>query len=262
MVEFWQALADNLDATLMIFARVTGIFSFNPLLARSNVPARVRAGLSLLITYILVMTMSVGELDIGDTAGSYVMCIVRELLIGVVIGFVCDLFIYMLYFAGDIMDSQAGLGMAKIFDPSSNIQMSMYGSYSGYMFYLYFFVSNAHLTFIQLFVDSFDALPLCTGVPNFRIGTAIMDMYSNLLILMVQLAMPVVAVELIVEFCVGVLMKAVPQIQIMAVNIQLKVACGFILLLAITPSLSDFIKDYIDKLIGTCREVLPLIINI
>lgn len=258
-MEFWDVLLNNFDVTLLIFARILGIFSFNPMLSRANVPAMVRVGVTLLITYVISLTLNVGEIDTGSTMGVYAMCFVRELMIGLVLGFVCDLFVYMLYLAGDIMDAQAGLGMAKVFDPSTSIQMSMYGSFAGFMMYLYFFVSNAHLTLIRIFVDSFEVIPLCSGYINADIGWTIAEMFSQILVLMMQLSMPVIAAELIVEMCVGVLMKAVPQVQIMVVNIQLKVIFGFVVLFAITSPMSEFIADYTEKLLNTCREILPLI---
>lgn len=260
-MDFWDVLFDNFEIKLLIFARILGIFSFNPILSRSNIPARVRVGATLLITYVVALTLDTGAVDAGNTMGQYVMCLVRELFIGLALGFVCDLFVYMIYLAGDIMDAQAGLGMAKVFDPSTSIQMSMYGSYAGFMMYLYFFASNAHLTLIRIFADSFEVLPLCSGYVNWDLGWQMTEMFSHILVLMMQLAMPVAAAELIVEFCVGVLMKAVPQIQIMVVNIQLKVIFGFIILFAITSPMSDFIADYTDKLLNTCRDILPVILT-
>ena len=258
-MDFWDALLSDLDVKILIFARILGIFTFNPMLARSNIPARVRIGLTLLITYAVSLTLNVTEVDTGNTMGTYAMCFIREMFIGLVLGYVCDVFIYMIYVAGDIMDSQAGLGMAKVFDPASRIQMSMYGSYMGFIMYLYFFAANGHLTLVKIFVDSFEAIPLCSGYLNAEIGVHMLDMFTHIFTLMIQLAMPVVAAELIVEICVGVLMKAVPQIQIMVVNIQLKVALGFFMIFAITSPIAEFIADYMDNMLNTCKEVLPLI---
>ena len=258
-MDFWEVLFDNFEAKLLIFARILGIFSFNPMLSRSNIPARVRIGATMLITYVVALTLDTGGIDTGNTMGEYVMCFVRELFIGLVLGFICDMFVYMIYLAGDVMDAQAGLGMAKVFDPSTSIQMSMYGSYAGFILYLYFFASNAHLMLIRIFVNSFEVIPLCSGYVNWDIGWLITEMFARIFALMLQLAMPVVAAELIVEFCVGILMKAVPQIQIMVVNIQLKVIIGFFVLFAITSPMGEFIADYTEKLLNTCEEMLPLI---
>lgn len=258
-MDFWELLLSDFDIKLLVFARILGIFSFNPILSRNNIPARVRVGLSLLIAYIVALVLPPMDFDPGDTVGQYLMSFIAELFIGFVLGFICDLFVYMIYLAGDIMDSQAGLGMAKVFDPSTHIQMSMYGSYIGFFMYLYFFAANAHLTLIRIFVDSFEVVPLGGGHINPELGWTVVTMFSRILVLMMQLAMPVIAAELIVEFCIGILMKTVPQIQIIVVNIQLKVIVGFVVLFSITSPISEFIADYTDKMLGTCREILPLI---
>lgn len=258
-MDFWDALLSDLDVKILIFARILGIFTFNPMLARSNIPARVRIGLTLLITYAVSLTLNVTEVDTGNTMGTYAMCFVREIFIGLALGFVCDLFIYMLYLAGDVMDTQAGMSMAKVFDPGTRIQMSIFGSFIGFMAYLYFFSANAHLTLIRIFVDSFNVIPLCTGYINSDIGWHMLEMFSHIFSMMMQLAMPVIAAELILEFSVGLLMKAVSQIQIMVINIQLRSVIGFVLLLAMAAPLSEFIMSYIDNMLGTCQEILPLL---
>lgn len=258
-MDFWELLLSDFDIKLLIFGRILGIFAFNPLLSRSNIPVRARVGLTLLITYAAALVYDPADIDMGNTAGQYIMMLIGEIFIGLVLGFVCDLFVYMLYVAGDVMDAQAGLGMAKVFDPSTHIQMSMYGSYAGFMLYLCFFASNAHLTLIRIFLDSFEIIPLGGGQISSELGWRVTEMFAHVFVMMMQLAMPVIAAEMIVEFCVGVLMKAVPQIQIMVVNIQLKVVVGFIVLFAITSPMGEFIAKYTDNMLGTCRELLPVI---
>lgn len=260
-MDFWSVLLDNFEAALLIFARVLGIFTFNPLLSRKNIPAMLRIGISMVLTYILSMSMDTSSVDVGDTMGQYIMCMFREIFVGFVLGFVCSLFIFMLYVAGDIMDAQSGLGMAKVFDPSTSIQMSMFGSYIGFMMYLYFFVSNSHITFIRIFMDTFEVIPLAQGYVDADIGWKLIQMFMHLFVMMMQLAMPVIAAEMIVEICVGVMMKAVPQIQIMVVNIQLKVVVGYFMLLAIAAPLSSFIEKYTENMLNTCIEILPMIMR-
>ena len=64
--------------------------------------------------------------------------------------------------------------------------------------------------------------------------------------LAIKFAMPILAVELIVEMCMGIIMKAVPTIQIFVLNIHLKLIVGFIVIIAAAGPYSEFI----DKLFG------------
>ena len=46
----------------------------------------------------------------------------KEIFIGFLLGYVFNVFYYMLITAGDILDMNFGFAMAKIFDPATNIQ--------------------------------------------------------------------------------------------------------------------------------------------
>ncbi|MGN0697083.1 MAG: flagellar biosynthetic protein FliR [Oscillospiraceae bacterium] len=258
-MDFWELLLGSLDVKILVFARILGAFAFTPLLSRDSFPAQAKIGVSLLITYIITLTMGVTEVDTGVTVGAYMAAILSEMFVGAVIGFVMNMFMLMVQMSGDVMDSQTGLGMAKIFDPDTKIQMSVFGSFISFMMYMYFFVTDCHLTVINIFITSFEIIPLGGGELNPDLGMLICEFFSNMLVMALKLAMPIIAAELILRFCVGVLMKAVPQIQIMVVNIQMMLAVGFIVLFIIAAPMADFIDEYVADMLDSALNIIPQI---
>ncbi len=258
-MDLFTFLYSSLETDLLVFARILGIFIFNPILSRRNIPTIAKVGISIFITYIVVLTIQPEPIDSGTQAGVYLMLILRESFIGVVIGFISDLFFLTVQVAGEVMDMQSGLGMAKVFDPETRIQMSIMGSFLSFMLYLYFFVTNSHMSYIKLFVTSFDIIPLGGGGFSPDLGYNIAVYFSVLLAMVIKLAMPIIAAELIMEFCVGVLMKSVPQIQIMVVNIQMKVAFGFLMLFLTAIPISDFMDGYLDKWLEALEDLMMAI---
>ena len=109
--------------------------------------------------------------------------------------------------------------MAKIFDASSGVQMPLYGSIMTYMFIIYFFATDCHLSYIKIFAISYDFIPVGFKSLNPNVAMIIVNYFGTVLALAVKLALPLVIAQLVLEFCVGILMKAVPQIQVMQVNI-------------------------------------------
>ena len=221
----------------------------------------MKVGISIFISYIVILIVQPEPVDSSST-GEYLFLILRESMIGLIIGFITDLFFYGVQVAGEIMDMQSGLGMAKVFDPETNVQMSIMGSFLSFMLYLYFFAANAHMSYIRLFVVSYDIIPIGAEGFNADFGYAVAVYFSVLLSMVIKLAMPIMAAELILEFCMGVLMKSVPQIQIMVVNIQLKVAFGFLMLFLLAVPISEFIDRYLDTWLETLTEfveVLPAV---
>ncbi len=260
MDDFYSLVFVNFETNLLVLSRVIGIFAFNPILSRRNIPNMVKVICCLLIALIVIMVRQPDPIDTSPyPAGVYLMMLLREGFIGLVLGFITDMFFYTVQMAGEIMDMQAGLGMAKVFDPATNIQMSIMGSFVSFMMYLYFFVTNAHMTYIRLFTDSFDIIPLGIGGFNENLGLILVEYFSVVLTLVLKLAMPIVVSQTILQFCVGVLMKSVPQIQIMIVNIQLKVGFGFLILFLLAVPMSEFIDSFMETWMQTLEGVIPLI---
>ena len=208
---------------------------------------------------IVIMVRQPEPVETGTVIGVYLAMLLKEGFVGAVLGFITDMFFYSVQMSGEIMDMQSGLGMAKVFDPGTNLQMSIMGSFVSFMMYLYFFVINAHLTYIELFVKSFDIIPLGFEGINPDLGISIVEYFSVVLTLVLKIAMPLIVSQTILQFCVGVLMKSVPQIQIMVINIQLKVGFGFLILFLVAVPLSDFIEKFMDTWLETLEGVLPLI---
>lgn len=258
-MDFYTLLFDNFETNLLVFSRVLGIFAFNPILSRKNIPQMVKIICCIFIAMIVIMVRQPEPVDTGEVVGVYLIALLKEGFVGVVIGFVTDMFFYSVQMSGEIMDMQAGLGMAKVFDPGTNLSMSIMGSFVSFMMYLYFFVTNAHMTYIELFVKSFDIIPLGFEGISPDLGITIVEYFSVVLTLVLKLAMPLIVSQTILQFCVGVLMKSVPQIQIMVVNIQIKVGFSFLILFLVAKPLSEFLENFMDTWLETIEGIIPLI---
>ena len=101
----------------MVTARVAGIFSFNPIFSRRGVPNTIKAGASIMLA--VVMTAA-GDFDYTIPAGllPFMFDLVKELLVGAILGFFVNLLLQVFSMAGEVTDMQLGLSMAKSYDPT------------------------------------------------------------------------------------------------------------------------------------------------
>ena len=246
----WDTLYTNFSAFLLILCRTTGIFTFNPIFARNNVPNNIKAFMS--VVFAVVMTASMGTVTPPEFNGAFgfAFIILKELLIGMVFGFFTNLMITVLLYAGEVMDTEIGFGMAKAYDPATGVTMPVFGNYYYYLFVLYFFLTRGHLTYIRLFDMSYELIPIGYEFTDNTLNLAmiIVMYFATVLELAIKFAMPVLAAELIVEVCMGIIMKAVPTIQIFVLNIQLKLIVGFIILIAAAPVMAEFVEGLFDIL--------------
>ncbi len=233
----------NTPVWLLTFARLGGLIGMNPLLSRRNVPASVRAGLIFLMTLLLVPGQT-GATLAGSGSLALAAAMLRELLVGLVCGFVFQIYYYMLFFAGDLLDVQFGLSMAKVFDPGTNIQMSISGNLLSILFVLYLFATDGHLLLIRVLADSFRILPLGSVTFSPDAATWLIELILAAFSMALRLTLPFLAAEFVLELALGVLMKLIPQIHVFVINIQLKLLLGILLLLAFSSPIASFVDNY------------------
>lgn len=256
--QFFDILQNDFQTEIIVFARAIGIFIFNPIFARKNIPSTVKVGASLALTIFIVYSNPQQAVQV-DSLGRFMVMLLFEGFIGFVIGFLTQMFLSTILVAGDVMDTQSGLGMAKIYDPSSGVQMPLFGSITTYMFMLYFFVTNAHLSYIKIFAVSYDIIPIGMEHINADVGMVVVEYFATVLSLAIKLALPFIVSQLFVEVCVGILMKTVPQIQVMAVNIQMKLLFQLIMMFVFAVPMSDYIDKYMDTMVQSLYGILPII---
>ena len=257
---FWTALLDNVQANILIFARVIGLFAFNPIFSRNNIPSRVKIGasfaLTLMISGSVISNYSTGEIYY-ESLGAFAVATLIEVAIGVILGFFTNMFVSMLLYTGEIMDMTTGLGMAKVYDPATQTQQAIFGTYLNYMFIIYFFITNSHLQYVRIYLLSYQFIPLGADSINPDVWWIIAVYFGNLFVLATKLAMPIIIAEVILEIAIGILMKAVPTIQVMTVNIQLKLLAGLLLIFALSVPLSDAIDRYMGDMLESVEGLLP-----
>lgn len=238
-----RSLIMNSPAWLLTFARMGGMLGLNPLFNRRNVPSAVRAGLIFAMTALLAPGMEVDGAAVANSL-DLAAAMLGELFVGFVCGYVFQVFYYMLFFAGDLMDTHFGMSMAKVFDPGTNVQMSVSGNLLNILFILYIFVTDSHLLLIRIFADSFRVLPVGTLQFTQESAQFFIDLFVGGFQLGLQLVLPFMAAEFVLELSMGILMKLIPQIHVFVINIQFKMLLGLVLLLAFAAPISSFLDAY------------------
>ena len=240
-----------------VFMRMTGCILFNPIFGRRNFPTMFRVAMTLVLT-IMIVTYSNVTVDFGT--GTFIeTCIIllREFMIGFAMGTVVWLFMYVVILAGAFVDLQMALSMAQMYDPQSNVQMSVSSTYLNLMFMFAFFGMNAHLTLIHMFLNSAEIVPYGeASIMNPALSMHILDVFCQCTILGLKMAMPIAGMLFITQMGVGILMKTVPQINAFVVMLQVKILAGLFMLAVVFSPLSNVIENLITMLFQAVGGVL------
>ncbi len=245
---------------LLVLTRLTGALVLNPILGRRAVPAILKVGLALIISIMVFPAL-------GDTATpfptplSFMLALVREIVIGYALGLMVNLLISALLVGGEIMDMEMGASVAKIYDPQSNVSMPLTGTALNVMLTLIFFSTNAHLTLIRLVAESFRMFPPGPTMIASEIGRYIPAILGDVLVLGLKIAMPVLTIELLSEAGLGVLMRIVPQINVFVVGIQIKLGIGFLVVILALPAIGRLMDTQLPSLFTQLENGLKIMLS-
>lgn len=220
---------------LLIFMRMTGLFVLSPVFGRRNVPAYLKIGMSFMMAMVLLNTMPLQSMDIVNNIWLYGWILFKEMLIGLAMGYITTLAFSAILIAGQMMDFQIGFGMVNAFDPVNEVSVPIVGNLINMMALLLFFGMNGHHVLISLLFDSYTVLPIGGFSIKPDILWYILDIFIQTFVWAIKLAIPLMAVLLLTEVMLGILSRALPQMNVFVMGMPIRLMIGLIMLLLVLP---------------------------
>ena len=248
----------NVDVFLIVFVRVMGFFVVLPVMSGQNLPLSARIGLSLGMA-ILAFTSNAIELPPYQfTLVGFGFLILQEFLIGLVIGFVVMMFFSLFHFVGQLVDFQMGFAMVQVTDPLSNQQLPITGSFYFLIVSVFFVTSGALHAVIEAFFASFTLLAIGEAhiLGNAALTFFIFEIIIEYFIFGVRIALPVIGTVIIVDIILGILVKAVPQMNVFVVGLPIKVFLGLIIIFLTMPLLQAAFNLVMNDIITTIWNII------
>lgn len=233
---------DSLTLFLYITARMSGFVLFTPPLSRSNIPGAFKAG------FIMLLSVSVGYAYQGTVATpgtvlEFMVKILLEIAAGFLVGVIMNIFFYIPALAGTIMDEQMGLSMAQTYDPSFQGNLTPSANLLNVFAMLLFFAANGHYTLLRLMLTSGELVPFGSAAFGQATAERVVEIFVDCTLLGIKLCMPILAAEFMGQIGMGILMKVIPQINVFAINIELKVLVGTVILFLLVSPFSEFLLE-------------------
>jgi len=203
-----------------------------PLLDLRSVPPLWRIALAVCFAAALApgiaRTLPPGMADLS--VGGLVMEGVRSLVVGLMLGFTLNLVFTAVRFAGAVAGMQIGFAIVNSFDPLSNAQVSVVSQLYYLLAVLLFFVTGAHHVLVGAMFQSCVAVPPFTGFNPAAGSWYLLEQFGSVFVLGLRMAAPVVIVLLLVSASMGVVLKTVPQLNVLVVGFPIKIAVGLAVL--------------------------------
>ena len=235
--------------------RVGAMVGAAPILGSRVVPARIRLGLALAITLVIVPLLPTAP-AVDPLSGAGLVITFNQLLIGLAMGFALRLVFSAIELSGQIIGQLMGLGFASMIDPENGVQVPVVSQFYSVCTILLFLAFNGHLLMIEMVADSFRTLPISTqGIPLDGLR-ALADWGSQMFAGAVLVALPAICALLLVNLAFGVMMRSAPQLNIFAVGFPITLLMGMVIMLVTLPALPGQLTNMIDQVFGLMRYLV------
>jgi len=216
-----------LSAMTLVLVRISSMVAFAPFFSSTALPMRVKAAFVGAVAFLLAPL--VAALPHAQTSISF-PAILGELAIGLVYGLSLALLSEMMLFAGQILGLQFSFSLVNLMDPASAIQTPLLGDLFSLMGTLVLITAGLDRILLASVVRSFHAVPLGAFALAPPTALAIVRAAGGIFLAAVELAAPVLAATMLLEFAVALLGKLSPQLPVMMLTVPLKTLTGFVIL--------------------------------
>ncbi|AOT68265.1 flagellar biosynthetic protein FliR [Geosporobacter ferrireducens] len=258
-MEVMNYLLDYLGVFLLVFARILGIFVTAPIFNYNNIPLYGKMGFSLFLAVILVPMVNIPEAL--ELSHFYIMLFIsaKELMTGMMIGFICYLFLSSVYLAGHIIDMEIGFSIASVINPQDDTEIPIMANVLYFMATLMLLITNGHHTLIRGLVQSFNMIPLNGLNMNIFMIDKIISILITTFIISFKIAAPILAAIFITNVLLGILARTMPQMNVFVVGMPLKISVGLIVMVMIIPLYAGFFEYVFDSMFENLKDFLSLI---
>lgn len=232
-------------ATLaLIMVRYSSFIMLAPLFGGKNVPSVIKVCLSFFLSLVTFFVLPDGYVVDHIMDVQFMFYVLKEFVTGAILGFTVYLVFSALYLAGQMIDFNLGFSMVNVMDPVAKIQVPLMGNFYYLLLITVMLVLNAHLYLLDGMVMSFKALPIGEMVITKNLIDTLLQFLITNFILAVKIASPVLVCIFIINVALGVLVKAVPQLNMFVVGLPIKLLVGLFILLVTSPivvHIADFL---------------------
>jgi type III secretion protein T len=239
-------------------ARIAATFFLLPMFSSETVPAMVRN--SIFVSLGIVSLALQPPLDVSMLGpGQWATILIKEVFVGLMIGFFFGSVLWALEAAGQIIDTKVGATLAQVVDPLSGHQTSLNGAFLGRLAGVVFVSMGGLSLLLRVVMESYAIWPVAAPMPTLdpRGLVVIEAEFGRLMVLATLFAAPVLTVLFLIDAGLGLMNRFAQQLNVFTLSMSIKAfAATFLLLLLLGSYIAAIVRD-----IASRPEVIRAVLN-
>ncbi len=238
----------QIDIFLLVFTRIIALLMVVPVFSDKQVPEIAKTGLALIISIIILYSNPVMEINYNASIVAYGFLILREVIVGLIIGFTVYMMFQVFFFVGHLISMASGLSMSNMLDPTIGQQVPVLGMLYHHVATALFLVTNGHHVIFRGLVHSYLLIPIGEGQVNAGIIDQIITMINSYFVISLKIAAPIMVTMFILDFALGILARTAPQMNMFVIGFPIKIMVSMVMILTATILMSTAYRYVFDQI--------------
>lgn len=217
------ATAQQVFAGGLLFARLGAIVMLIPGFGETFVPVRVRLALAFVMALMLFPVVAPSVPPIPAAVDGLAGAVIKEVLIGLLLGGILRLFMTSLAAAGEIVSIESTLSFSQTANPAQAQPTASLAAFLGLLGIVLIMSTNLHHLFLGAIVHSYAIFPFSKPVMTRDAAQLAVQTVGQSFSLGVQMAAPVMVFALVFNIATGLVGRVMPQFQVFFVAAPLMV---------------------------------------
>lgn len=234
----------NIIGFYLVFLRVFAFWMAWPVLSGNTTPMPVKILLSLLISFLMMPAVAVPAGMSELAASTLVALTIKEILLGLVLGFICRFFSFGVAMGGHLISVTIGLSQGQLYNPQLGQQTNPFEEFYMLMGSLFFLLIQGHHLFLAGFAESFHQVSVFQMIgmgPQLREA---LPFFFSLMMICVQIASPILVTILVLNISMGIIGRAVPQINVLITSLPLNILAGLLIVIVSLPLALGYMNQF------------------
>jgi flagellar biosynthetic protein FliR len=216
----------------LALGRVATAISQAPFFGGETVATNIKVGLSVVVTSLLMPTLA-RTATVPHDPLLVVALLVKEVMLGLLIGFIAQLLLYAVQAAGALIDVQRGMDQPGLYAPQLASNLSITGLFQFQLALVLLFFLNGHLIYLRALADSFARLPLFS-FPSLKDPASAAQLMGQIsgqvFVIAIQLSGPVLITLFLTDVVFGAINKIASQVNVSHESLPVKACVGLLIL--------------------------------
>jgi len=220
---------------VLILGRVGAAFALAPAIAGKNVPLRAKAILAVFVSLMLVSVVTPSTGLSAAPIGLVTLLMVKEIIIGLAIGLAMGVVVAAWSLAGAYLDLSTGFSYGGVIDPQYGNQSALLQQMYVLLAAVIFITLGGEEILIATISGSFHNLPLDQMPPSSDLLQLALKVITSVFVVGLGAMAPPMIALFLTDFAFGLISRAAPQTQVIALEFPVKIAVAILFIIATLP---------------------------